>query len=206
MQLIYQLVKPSHPVLSEVAVEVRVDELSAIHGLIQRMKEIAGIERNNPKKTVMVGLAAPQIGVLKRVILVDIGANGKGGISEVRVYINPKIIAKSEEQTEWYEGCYSTGPVTGIVSRAKTVTVEAFNEMGEGVVETWEGYQARIFQHEIDHLDGRRFPSLVTEDQNLHLVQKEQFPEYRNNQGWRNWPTKCPRSHWEAIRDGRIEP
>lgn len=198
------IVDPSHPVLSQVAKEVGRNEITSksIQDLIAKMKEIAGVNREDPNRSVMVGLAAPQIGISKQIILVDTGANGKGGISDVRVYINPKIIDKSKEEVEWYEGCYSTGNVTGIVSRAQEITLSALNEKGEEIKERHTGYTARIFQHEIDHLYGKRFPSLVEDDDKLHWVEQDQFPLYRNKEGWRNWPNKCPRERWEEIQRG----
>lgn len=197
-------VEPSHPVLSQVAEEIDPKEITTqpIQDLIQKMMEIAGVERGNPGKRVLVGLAAPQIGVSKRLILVDTGANGKGGITNVKAYINPKIISRSTEVTEWYEACFSTGQVVGIVSRPKVVTVVALNDKGEEITETHTDYIARIFQHEIDHLDGKRFPPLVKDDDKLHWVEKEEFPIYRNQEGWRNWPNKCPREKWDAIQKG----
>jgi|694.fasta_scaffold53299_2 peptide deformylase len=198
------IVEPSHPVLSQVAEEVKTNEITSqfIQDLIKKMMQIAGVERENPGKRVLVGLAAPQIGVSKRIILVDTGANGKGGITNVKVYINPKIISKSAEETEWYEACFSTGQVAGIVMRPKIVTIVALNEKGDEVTETHADYVARIFQHEIDHLDGKRFPSLIKDEQKLHWVEKDEFPIYRNQEGWRDWPKKCPKEKWEAIQKG----
>lgn len=198
------ILEPSHPLLSLKADEVTVEEITSafMQELIYRMKVIAGAERGNPGKTILVGLAAPQIGIGKRIILVDTGANGKGGIVSVKAYINPVIIEKSEEQLEWYEACYSTGQVAGIVKRSRWVTIHAFGEKGERLTETHEGYVARIFQHEIDHLDGKRFPSLIENQQNLHWVEGHEFPLYRNEEAWRHWPTKCPLAKWEAIQRG----
>lgn len=199
-------VNPSHPILNQVAEEVSENEINGpyIQSLIQKMMEIAGVERENPGKAVLVGLAAPQIGVSKRIILVDTGANGKGGITRVQVYINPKIIQKSQDETEWYEGCFSTGCVVGVVKRHRTVTVASQNEKGDRITETHSDYVARIFQHEIDHLDGKRFPSLIKDDEKLHWVEKHEFPIYRNQEGWRNWSKKCSREKWNAIQNGQF--
>lgn len=198
------IVKPSHPVLTEIAEEISRSDIPSefIQNLISKMLEIAGVERGNRQKSVLVGLAAPQIGVSKRIILVDTGANGKGGFANVRIYINPKIISKSDEEAEWYEGCYSTGNVTGIVKRPRVVTIIAFDENGDEVAERYSDYVARIFQHEIDHLDGKRFPWLIKDEDKLHLVEKDEFPIYRDQEGWRNWPKKCSQERWEAIQRG----
>ena len=71
--------------------------------------------------------------------------------------INPEITWMSEEQNEWYEGCFSTSRVCGIVSRPDKVKIKAYSEEGKIVEEEYSGYTARIFQHEIDHLDGILF-------------------------------------------------
>src|SRR3989338_10628590 len=90
--------EPPHSIiLTQIAPEVRIPEISAvqIQSLIEDMLAIAYGEQEDRKKPVLVGLAAPQIGISKRIILVDIGADGHGKISNLRVYINPEIIWKS---------------------------------------------------------------------------------------------------------------
>lgn len=96
-----------------------------------------------------VGLAAPQIGVSKRVIVVDVGE----GIIEL---INPVIVQKEGEQTGT-EGCLSLPGVVREVSRSLRVRVEGLNRQGQAVEIEGEGMLARALQHEIDHLDGILF-------------------------------------------------
>ena len=102
-----------------------------------------------------VGLAAPQVGILKRVVVIDVG---DGPI----ILINPEIIEKSGEQTG-DEGCLSVPGMSGQVTRPDYVKVKALNEDMEEVVYEGEGLLARAFCHEIDHLDGHFFTELVTE-------------------------------------------
>jgi peptide deformylase len=97
-----------------------------------------------------VGLAAPQVGILKRVIVVDIGE----GLIEM---VNPEIVAKSGEQLSPPEGCLSIPGLLGDVRRAEKITVVGQDRHGERVELTAEGYLARAFQHEIDHLNGILF-------------------------------------------------
>lgn len=59
---------------------------------------------------------------------------------------------------------------------------------------------ARIFQHEIDHLNGKRFPDLIKDPKKLHWVLKKEFPLYRNKQAWFNWPRKCSFEKWRKIK------
>ena len=96
-----------------------------------------------------VGLAAPQIGMLKRIVVIDISAEQDQPI----VLINPEIVEKDGEQTGW-EGCLSVPPYQGIVSRYPSVQISYLQPDGTFISERVEGYSAIIFQHECDHLDG----------------------------------------------------
>lgn len=197
-----KFVAPDDPVLMKIAEAVDPTKITAsqTQELIERMLNVAYGEQTDRDKPLLVGLAAPQIGISKRIILVDVAARGRGEVGDLSVYINPEIIWKSEGESEWYEGCYSTDRVCGIVSRPVRIKVRGFTREGEPVEEGHDGYTARIFQHEIDHLNGIEFVSHIADDEQLHWVEKEEFPEYRNNEGWRNWPKKCPRVKWEKIK------
>ncbi len=93
-----------------------------------------------------VGLAAPQVGILKRIVVVDIG----DGLIEM---INPEIIHTEGEQTG-PEGCLSVPGRSGVVTRPNIVTVRFLDRNGEEYEATAEGFLARAFCHELDHLDG----------------------------------------------------
>lgn len=100
-----------------------------------------------------VGLAAPQVGILKRIVTIDIG---EGPI----VLINPEILETSGEQTG-EEGCLSVPGKAGLVTRPNYVKVKALNEDMEEIVLEGEELLARAFCHEIDHLDGKMYVDLV---------------------------------------------
>lgn len=100
-----------------------------------------------------VGLAAPQVGVLKRIVTIDVG---EGPI----VLINPVIVETAGEQTG-DEGCLSVPGKSGKVTRPNYVKVKALNEEMEEVILEGEGLLARAFCHEIDHLDGKIYVDLV---------------------------------------------
>ncbi|WP_461612191.1 peptide deformylase [Clostridium sp. Marseille-QA1073] len=104
-----------------------------------------------------VGLAAPQVGILKRVVVVDIG---EGPI----VLINPEIIEKRGEVTD-IEGCLSVPGEQGKVKRPKYVKVKAMNEKGEEILLEGENFLARAFCHEIDHLDGILYIDKIVKEQ-----------------------------------------
>ena len=95
-----------------------------------------------------VGLAAPQVGILRRVVVIDVG--DENGLIEL---INPEIIAQEGEQ-EGSEGCLSAPGRRGFVKRPNKVTVRAQDRKGKPFEITGEGLLARAFCHELDHLDG----------------------------------------------------
>lgn len=102
-----------------------------------------------------VGLAAPQIGILKRVIVIDVG--DEHGLIEL---INPEIVASEGEQFG-SEGCLSIPNYRGEVRRAQTVTVKGLDRNGNEVTYTGSDLLARAFQHEIDHLNGVLYTDLA---------------------------------------------
>ena len=100
-----------------------------------------------------VGLAAPQVGILKRIVTIDVG---EGPI----VLINPVVIESDGTQTG-DEGCLSVPGKSGTVTRPEYVKVKALNEEMEEVILEGHGLLARAFCHEIDHLDGKLYVDLV---------------------------------------------
>ena len=112
-----------------------------------------------------VGLAAPQVGVLRRIVVIDVGE----GLIEL---INPEIIAFSGEQTG-PEACLSCGERRGIVTRPSKVTVRALDRYGKMQEYTGEGLLARAFCHELDHLDGVLFLDRMSRE----MAEDEEYPE-----------------------------
>ncbi len=130
------------------------------------------------------GLAAPQIGVLKRVVLVrNFMADPNDPSKEVAqnfVLVNPKIVSKSKETIVDWEACLSIPNTYGKVERYKKVKVKALDADGEDIRLTATGYFAAIVQHEMDHLDGILFTdktigNLMTEEEIEELYSKAQF-------------------------------
>ena len=114
-----------------------------------------------------VGLAAPQVGILKRLVVIDVG---EGPI----VLINPEILETSGEQTG-DEGCLSVPGKAGTVTRPNYVKVKALDENMEEVIYEGEGLLARAFCHEIDHLDGHLYVEKVEGE--LHDVEVSEEEE-----------------------------
>ena len=109
-----------------------------------------------------VGIAGVQVGVLRRVFVVDIGE----GLTE---FINPAITARSGEQ-DGMEGCLSSPGEFGLVVRPEKVTVTAFDRHGKPFTMDAEGFLARAICHENDHLDGRIFKDLTH-----HMLSEEEL-------------------------------
>lgn len=100
-----------------------------------------------------VGLAAPQVGVNKRLIVYNPTGDSKRWLDET-VLVNPKIVEFSDATDEETEGCLSFPGMSGDVIRSKWIKVEAFTPRGKRIKKKLKGWEARIFQHEYDHLDG----------------------------------------------------
>jgi peptide deformylase len=103
-----------------------------------------------------VGLAAPQVAVSSRLIVVEFNVNEEDEESSKKLYVlaNPEIVETSEEMVKGIEGCLSIPGLVGEVERHQNVVVRGQNKMGKPVKIKATGWLARIFQHEIDHLDG----------------------------------------------------
>jgi peptide deformylase len=138
---VYKIVEIGDEVLREKCKEVPVitpNILKLLDNMADTMYEANG-----------VGLAAPQIGISKRVVVIDVGE----GLVEL---INPEIVKKDGEDID-VEGCLSIPGVTGEICRSARVVVKALNRKGEEIILEGSGLLARAFQHEIDHLDGVLF-------------------------------------------------
>ncbi|MCT4594903.1 MAG: peptide deformylase [Anaeromicrobium sp.] len=138
---IRNILKDGDPTLrkkSRVVQKIGKREITLIEDMIDTMYDANG-----------VGLAAPQVGVLKRIIVIDIG----DGLIEL---INPEIIHREEEQID-QEGCLSVPGVTGEVKRPKKVIARGLNRFGELIEVEGEDLMARAICHEIDHLEGILF-------------------------------------------------
>eukprot|EP01083_Nonionella_stella_P194791 718207_1 len=121
-----------------------------------------------------VGLAAPQVGINKRMMVYNETGDKKKWLMET-VMVNPKIVDFSEGKDVESEGCLSFPGMNGDVQRSKWIKVEAQNLKGKKMKKKFKGWEARIFQHEYDHLDGTLYPDRLT-DEGKGLV-KERLDE-----------------------------
>ena len=148
-------------VLTKVCKEVKVltpRTLVLIEDMLDTMYEAMG-----------VGLAAPQVGILKRIVVIDIG---EGPI----VLINPEILETSGEQTG-DEGCLSVPGLAGQVTRPNYVKVKALDENMEEVIYEGEGLLARAFCHELEHLDGHLYVEKVEGELHEPVYEDEEDEE-----------------------------
>jgi len=159
---ILEIKKFNEPVLRKKCEKVKeVDKkvIKLIVDMVQTMKEGQGI-----------GLAAPQVGVSKRVIVVQTDLGGQ----RILALVNPKIIKKSQEEEMDEEGCLSFPGIFLEIKRAKEVEVEGLDIKGEKIKLKTKGLLARVFQHEIDHLDGILFIDKISFWQKLKIRKKLQ--------------------------------
>jgi peptide deformylase len=122
-----------------------VDEIDdSVTGLVERMKGLMSEARG-------VGLAAPQLGILRRVLVYQAGEE-----EPFRALVNPRVVESGEERIADDEGCLSLGAASVIVEveRPTRIVVEATSPEGEELRIEAEGLEARVIQHELDHLDG----------------------------------------------------
>ena len=156
--MIRTIITPENPVLRQKAKKVTnfgPGLKTLTDDMVETMREAPG-----------VGLAAPQVAVSQRVIVVEFAPEPEEGEEPQppKLYrvINPEIAKVSEEKTLGVEGCLSIPGYVGEVERHAAVTVKGFNLQAKPVRVKAEGWLARIFQHEIDHLDGVLFIDRAT--------------------------------------------
>ncbi len=143
----------------------QVDEIQDVNG------EIADLAQNMLSTMYTgdgVGLAAPQVGLLKSLFVCHVNGD------QPRVFINPQIIGTSQEMLPYEEGCLSVPGVYGDVIRPALITVQAINEKGKPFKLDAEGMLARVIQHEMDHLKGVLFIDHLDEKQRERLLKAYQ--------------------------------
>ncbi len=129
------------PVLRAVAKEINPESLT--NEFIKEMSETMYMDDG-------VGLAAPQIGISERFFMYDAG-------EKLNVVVNPEILERSLETELGEEGCLSIPDIFEKVPRALKIKVKYLNRQNHEVIRELEGYEARVFQHEFDHLNGKLF-------------------------------------------------
>jgi peptide deformylase len=138
-----------------------------IDDMIQTMREAPG-----------VGLAAPQVNVSEQVIVVELPADEEEGKpAQLYAFVNPEIVKVSRDVEEGQEGCLSIPGYLGDVERHTMVVVRGLDAHGKPQRVRAYDYLARVFQHEIDHLEGVLFIDRVTEPSKIHKIGDEDTEE-----------------------------
>lgn len=142
-----------------------------LHKLVTKMIKVGLDWEASREYEVCVGLAAVQIGILNKVVILR---SEETENKEYEVLINPKIIKTYGEPTLDFEGCLSVKDIYGLVPRYTKVKIQAQNEIGEVVRQTADGFRARLLQHEIDHTKGTLFIDHIKDiEEAFHIINGE---------------------------------
>ncbi|UCE85934.1 MAG: peptide deformylase [Deltaproteobacteria bacterium] len=169
---ILKVARMGHPVLRDVAKAVDPAELDSPHfqdfidSLIETMREYDG-----------VGLAAPQVHVSKRVVVMEVAGNPRypdAPAAPLRVLVNPEIRFRTEERIRVFEGCLSIPDLRGQVPRCARIELRALDRTGREQRQELEGFPAAVVQHECDHLDGVLFVDRVEDTRTLAFLREFQ--------------------------------
>lgn len=141
-----------------------------------KVRELVGDLRDTMRDAELIGLASPQIGRNYRVFVTgprETKFRSKDQADELRVFINPRIVELSDEETIIYEGCGSVlhGQLFGPVRRPRVITIEAYDESGRRFRFRADGILGRVIQHEFDHLQGIEFLEKVDDYSKLMAVE-----------------------------------
>ena len=151
-----KLVPENHPALHTIAEEVTADDFAdgTVAKIVKGLRQ--AIKTYDVDGYAAVAIAAPQIGISKRIFLVEDQSKREDALPTV-IAINPKFTKLSKKTHEVSEGCLSVPDTYGIVRRHKNVIMQALDENGDEFERGAGGLLAQIFQHETDHLDGILF-------------------------------------------------
>ena len=155
---VLEVMKTGHPVLKQIA--------EPVEFVNKKIRQLLDDMAETMYKTDGVGLAAPQVNVSKRIIVLDDG----NGLIEV---INPEIVKKEGSQIG-LEGCLSVPELFGDVERYDKIEVHGINRNNKKIKIKAEGFLARIFQHEIDHLNGILFVEKLVNPNEILIHKKGQ--------------------------------
>jgi peptide deformylase len=152
-----ETLKMGQPLLWQVSEPVEDFNTPELDALIEDMYDTMGALNG-------AGLAAPQIGVSKRVVIFWVEANPRYPDVEAvpnTVLINPSIEVLTEEMENGWEGCLSVPGMRGLVPRYTRIRYSGFDQQGNAIKREANGFHARVVQHEVDHLDGILYPQRI---------------------------------------------
>ncbi len=138
-----------------------------------------GVSHNRSKPTI-IGLSANQVGVMKRICIVDLAIRRKGH-SEVHVMINPHITWRSKTKVQRMEGCVNLPNIWGFVSRSVKIDVKYSDRWGNFYQMRATGWAATLIQHEVDHLNGTLYIDHLPDPTKALSVSEQEYAEYKKN-------------------------
>jgi peptide deformylase len=159
--MVLKIVQAGEPVLRQRARDLTPEEIAS-----PETRRLIELMRDTMRDAPGVGLAAPQVGVGLRLVVVEDRPEYQAGLPPAElalrerapvafhVLINPRLVVEDPTPAEFHEGCLSVNGFAALVPRARGVRVEALDEQGRPVTVSARGWYARILQHELDHLDG----------------------------------------------------
>jgi peptide deformylase len=167
---ILKVARMGHPILREVAAELDAEEIASpafqdfVDSMIATMHEYDG-----------AGLAAPQVHVSKRVVVMELANNPRypdaPGVP-LTVIVNPRIHFMTEDRIDVVEGCLSIPDLRGVVPRVAEIELEALDREGTPIRGHFKGFPAAVVQHECDHLDGVLYVDRVADPKSLSFLRE----------------------------------
>ncbi len=167
-----RVLKMGDPLLFRVAEPVPAFDTPELHALIADMFDTMAALNG-------AGLAAPQIGISRRVVIFGVEANPRYPDAEpvpTTVLINPEIEILTQQTEDGWEGCLSVPGMRGLVSRYTRLRYSGFDQHGTPLTREAHGFHARVVQHECDHLDGILYPMRL-KDPRLFGYEDALFPD-----------------------------
>ena len=169
------VLRMGHPLLRQVAEPVERFGTGELRELVRDMDDTM-------RSLDGAGIAAPQIGVSRRVVIFEVIANPRYPQAEAVPYtvlVNPTLEPLGTEQEDGWEGCLSVPGLRGLVPRYRRVRYRGYDLDGRPIDRTVSGFHARVVQHEVDHLDGILYPMRIVDLRNLGF-EDVLFPDARN--------------------------
>jgi len=165
---IHSILRIGDPRLREISQPVKTFDTPELHELVEDMFDTMRAADG-------AGLAAPQIGVLQRVIIFSVDDNPRYPEVETvpeTVLINPDFTVISEEIDGFWEGCLSVPGMRGYVERPGKIRYTGFDQFGKPVAREAQGFHATVFQHEYDHLDGILYTDRLVDPRRFGFVEE----------------------------------
>ena len=165
---VHKVLRIGDPRLREVSSPVEIFDTDELHALVADMQDTMDAYDG-------AGLAAPQIGVMQRVMIFGIESNPRYPEAEaipMTVLVNPEYEVIDETTEAGWEGCLSVPEMRGVVARPRHIRYRGYDQHGMLIEREADGFHARVFQHEFDHLDGVLYPDRIDDFRHFGFVEE----------------------------------